>query len=138
MSTVAGLPAGFTRRLFAYPLNFTAANGFQLAATGGQQTLNAVGYGPGQKQVFTHFSFAAQGPFFIQITPTDLNAGLFNSPVDSRALLALLDRPGQLPQPIIVVETNQLQVALTNNNGAVANDVQFVLWGYREFGANCQ
>jgi hypothetical protein len=128
-------PAGFNRRLFAYPLFYTGAN--ILAASGGVITQNVAGFGAGQQQIFTHFSFVADGPFLIQITPTDLNAGLFNAAVPSGTLLALLDRPGQLPYPITVVETNQLTVQLTNDNGAVANNVRFVFWGYREFMVNC-
>ncbi len=134
----SGMPNGFARRLFAYVLNYTTASGFLLAANGGVQTQNVVGFGPGQKQVFTHFSFVSDGPFLIQVTPTDLNAGLFNTSVPSGCLLALLDRPGQLPLPIIVNETNQLAVQLTNNNGAVANNVSFTFWGYRDFQAQCQ
>ena len=130
------MPAGFNRRLFGYPLNFTGAS--ILAASAGNQTLNVAGFGGGQRQVFTHWSFKADGPFLIQITPTDLNAGLFNSAIPSTCLLALLDRPGALPYPIILTDTNQLQVQLTNDNGAVANNVVFTFWGYREFSATCQ
>lgn len=133
-----GMPVGFNRRLFAYPLNFTSSAGAQLTANAGNQTLNVAGFGSGQRQVFTHFSFVADGPFLIQITPTDLNAGLFNSAVPSGTLLGLLDRPGMLPYPIVLTDTNQLQVTLTNDNGAVANNVRFVFWGYREFTATCQ
>ncbi len=129
------LPVGWSRRLFAGQLNFTGLS--ILPANAGVITLNLAGFGNGQRQVYTHFSFISDGPFLIQCTPTDLNAGLFTAPVPSGALLSLLDRPGCLPFPIIITETNQLKVDLTNDNGAVANNVRFTFWGYRDLSINC-
>jgi hypothetical protein len=129
------VPPGFNRRVFAYPLFFTGAN--ILAANAGVIAQNIAGFGPGQRQVFTHIAFASDGPFLMQITPTDLNAGLFQAPISSQTVLAELDRPGCLPYPIIVSETNQLTVSLTNDNGATANSVRFTLWGFRDFQQAC-
>jgi hypothetical protein len=129
------LPEGFARRLFGYTLLFTGAN--ILPASAGSVVQNVTGFATGQRQVFTHWSWVADGPFLIQITPTDLQAGLFNTPMPSGTLLALLDRPGALPYLIVVNETNSLQVQLTNDNGAFTNNVRFALWGFRDFTAQC-
>jgi hypothetical protein len=127
----------YIRRPYAYPLDFTGTS--QLAASGGFQALIMVG-DVGVITVFTHIAFKATGDFLLQMKPSDLNAGLFNAPISSLTLLALLDRPGMLPAPIVVRDANSIRVELTNDNAAIPTDVRLTLWGYRDFpkaGANC-
>jgi hypothetical protein len=131
-SAAPGQKQKYIRRPYAYPLDFTGVNA--LAVNGGFAALNMVG-DVGIISVFTHISFKADGDFLIQIRPSDLNAGLFNAPISSLTLLALLDRPGMLPAPIKVYGANSLRVELTNDNGAVATAVRLTLWGYRDFPA---
>lgn len=129
-------PTG-TRYPFAYPLAFTGnnANGpTQLGVSGGQSTGIVISLAS-QRWSFVNIGFASTGPFLIQLIPTRLSGGLFYGPIDSRTLLGPLDRPGLLPMPLVLENTESMQVQLTNNNGAVANDVQLTFWGYRDLGA---
>ena len=124
----------YIRRPYAAPLDFLASTGDGLAASGGTQ--NKVLSGDvGIITVITHIACKSTGPFLLQIVPSDLNAGLFQNPISSETILALLDRPGMLPAPIIIKGANSLRLQLTNDNGAVANDVRFTFWGYRDFAA---
>ena len=124
----------YLRRPYAYPLNFLTAQSTQLAANGGTQNLVATG-DVGIVTVFTHMSFKSQGAFLLQIRPSDLNAGLFQGPISSDTVLALLDRPGMLPAPIVIKGANTLRLELTNDFGAFTNDVRFTFWGYRDYPA---
>ncbi len=124
----------YIRRPYAYPLNFLVANGTQLAASGGTQNQVATG-DVGIVTVFTHLSFKSTGPFLLQIRPSDLNAGLFQGAISSETVLATLDRPGMLPAPIVLKGANSLRLELTNDNGAVVNEVRFTFWGYRDYAA---
>lgn len=129
----------YIRRPFAYPIALLSATANALAANGGQQAVNVIG-DVGIVTVFTHIAFASTGPFLFQIRPSDLNAGLFNAEISSETVLALLDRPGMLPAPIVVKGANNLRLEFTNDFGAIVNEVKFTLWGYRNFavaGGNC-
>lgn len=119
------------RRLFAYPLFFTAGGLGTLAATAGTNQSNLVGY-PSQITVFTHIAFVSTGPFLMQLTPSDLGGGLFQSQISSETLLATLDRPGLLPIPLVLRGNETVRVDLTNDFGAVTNAVKMTFWGYRE------
>lgn len=119
------------RRLFAYPLMFTSTGLGVLAASAGQQAANIVGY-PSQISVFTHVCFVSTGPFLMQLTPSDIGGGLFQSAISSETMLSLLDRPGLLPIPIVLRGNETLRVDLTNDFGAVANTVKMTFIGYRE------
>ncbi len=127
----------YLRRPFAYPLNFLTADATQLTANGG--TFNQIVQGDvGIVTVFTHLSFKSDGPFLLQLRPSDLNAGLFQNPISSETVLALLDRPGMLPAEIVIKGANSLRLELTNDFGALVNQVRFTFWGYRDFAvANC-
>jgi len=122
------------RRLFAFPLSFIAGGIGVLAANAGTQTSNLIGY-PSQITVFTHWGFSSTGPFLIQLTPSDLGGGLFQSAISSETALALLDRPGQFPIPFLLRGNETVRVDLTNDFGAVANSVKITFWGYREIPA---
>lgn len=122
----------FIRRLFAFPIALTTANGNALAANGGQQATTVVG-DVNIITVFTHIGLVSTGPFTFQIRPSDLNAGLFNGEVTSETVLSLLDRPGMLPAPIVIKGANSLRMEFTNAFGAIANEVKFTLWGYRDY-----
>lgn len=124
----------YIRRPFAYPLDFLTANGTQLTANGGTNNQTVTG-DVGIITVFTHISFKSTGAFLLQIRPSDLNAGLFQAPISSDTVLSLLDRPGMLPAPIVVKGANSLRLELTNDAGAVVNQVRFTFWGYRDFAA---
>ncbi len=119
------------RRLFAYPLMFTAGGLGTLAATGGTGQSNLVGY-PSQITVFTHICFVSTGPFLLQLTPSDLGGGLFQSQISSETLLSLLDRPGLLPIPLVLRGNETVRVDLTNDFGAAVNTVKMTFHGYRE------
>lgn len=127
----------YIRRPYAYPLDFTVANGNALAINGGTQNLVAVG-DVGIVTVYTHIAFKSTGNFLFQLKPSDLNAGLFQGNISSVTVLALLDRPGMLPAPIVIKGSNSMRVELTNDNGAVVNEVRFTLWGYRDYSAPMQ
>lgn len=129
----AGAPKSY-RRPFAYPLFFTAAGLGVLAASAGTGQSNLVGY-PGQISVFTHIGFASDGPFLLQITPSDLGGGLFQAPVSSETILAMLDRPGQWPVPVVLRGNETARIDLVNDFGAVANAVRITFFGYREIPA---
>ena len=124
--------AKYLRRPFAAPLNFLNSLGKALAANGGTQNLVFSGDN-GIVTVFTHLAFKSTGPFLLQLRPSDLNAGLFQDSISSETVLATLDRPGLLPAPIVIRGTNSLTAFLTNDNGAIANDVRLTLWGYRDY-----
>lgn len=124
-------PMANFRRLFAYPLSFSAAGLGVLAATGGTGQGNIVGY-PSQISVFTHIGFVSTGPFLLQLTPSDIGGGLFQSQISSETLLGPLDRPGQLPIPLVLRGNETVRVDLTNDNGAATNTVLLTFWGYRE------
>lgn len=128
----------YIRRPYAYPLNFLTADANALAINGGTQNLVATG-DVGLVSVFTHISFKSDGPFLFQIRPSDLNAGLWQNPISSETVLSMLDRPGMLPAPIIIKGSNSLRLEMTNDYGALVNQVRFTLWGYRDFAApeNC-
>lgn len=119
------------RRLFMYPLFFTAGGIGVLAASGGQQQANVVGY-PSQITVFTHIAFVSTGPFLIQLTPSDVGGGLFQSAVSSETLLSTMDRPGLFPIPLVLRGNETVRVDLTNDFGAASNAVKLSLIGYRE------
>lgn len=119
------------KRLFAYPLYFTASGLGILAANAGTGTSNLVGY-PSQITVFTSIGYQSDGPFLIQLTPSDLGGGLFQSPLSSETLLGPLDRPGLFPIPMVLRGNETVRVDLTNNFGAIANNVSLTFWGYRE------
>ncbi len=127
----------YIRRPYAYPLDFLTATANSLGATGGTQ--NQIVQGDvGIVTVFTHLSFKSDGPFLLQIRPSDLNAGLFQNPISSETVLALLDRPGMLPAQIVIKGANSLRLELTNDFGALVNQVRFTFWGYRDYAAaNC-
>ncbi len=128
----------YLRRPYAYPLTFTVANGLSLAANGGTQNQVATG-DVGIVTVFTHIACKSSGGFLLQIRPSDLNAGLFQGPISSDTILALLDRPGLLPAPIVIKGANTVRLELTNNFGAFVNEVYFTFWGYRDYpAATCQ
>ncbi len=128
----------YIRRPYAVPLDFLATQSNGLAASGGTQNANVVG-DVGIITVITHIAFKSTGPFLFQIRPSDINAGLFQNPISSETALALLDRPGMLPAPIVIKGANSMRLELTNDNGAVANDVRFTFWGYRDYAApSCQ
>lgn len=134
------IPEGpkYIRRPYAAPVNFLTAESKSLAASGGVQNGVVIG-DMGIITVLTHISFKSDGPFLFQIRPTDLNAGLFQNPISSETALALLDRPGMLPAPIVIKGANSLVLELTNDNGAVINQVRFTFWGYRDYAApSCQ
>lgn len=122
------------RRLFAYPLFFTAGSLGVLAANAGQGQANIVGY-PGQITVLTHIGFVSTGPYLIQLTPSDIGGGLFQSAISSETLLGPLDRPGLLPIPLVLRGNETVRVDLTNNFGAATNAVALTFWGYREIPA---
>ncbi len=124
----------YLRRPYGAPLNFLSTNSPSnvLAASGGTQALVLVG-DVGVVTVLTHLSFKSDGPFLLQIRPSDLNAGLFKDTMSSETLLATLDRPGMLPAPIVIRGANSLRLELTNDNGAIANNVRFSFWGYRDY-----
>lgn len=122
------------RRLFAYPLFFTAGSLGVLAASAGQGQANIVGY-PGQITVLTHIGFVSTGPFLMQLTPSDIGGGLFQSQISSETLLGPLDRPGLLPIPLVLRGNETVRVDLTNDFGAAANTVKLTFWGYREIPA---
>lgn len=119
------------RRLFAYPLFFTAGSLGVLAASGGTGQGNIVGY-PSQITVLTHIGFVSSGPYLIQLTPSDIGGGLFQSAISSETLLGPLDRPGLFPIPLVLRGNETVRVDLTNDNGAATNDVKITFWGYRE------
>ena len=119
------------RRLFAYPLFFTSGALGVLAASGGTGQSNIVGY-PSQITVLTHIAFVSSGPFLLQLTPSDIGGGLFQAPVSSETCLALLDRPGLFPIPLVLRGNETVRVDLTNDNGAATNAVKITFWGYRE------
>jgi hypothetical protein len=119
------------RRLFAYPLFFTAGSLGILTASGGTGQGNIVGY-PSQITVFTHIGFVSTGPFLLQLTPSDIGGGLFQAPISSETLLGPLDRPGLLPIPLVLRGNETVRVDLTNDNGAATNGVKLTFWGYRE------
>jgi len=122
----------YIRRPFAFPLNFLTSLANSLAASGGTQNQIVTG-DVGIVTVFTHLSFKSDGPFLLQIRPSDLNAGLFQNPISSETVLSMLDRPGMLPAPIVIKGANSLRLELTNDFGAVVNQVRFTFWGYRDF-----
>jgi len=122
----------YIRRPYAAPLDFLASTGDGLAASGGTQN-KAITGDVGIITVITHIAFKSTGPFLLQIVPSDLNAGLFQNPISSDTVMALLDRPGMLPAPIVIKGANSIRLQLTNDFGAVANDVRFTFWGYRDF-----
>ncbi len=122
------------RRLFAYPLYFTAGGLGVLGANAGTGVGNIVGY-PSQVTVFVNIGFASDGPFLIQLTPSDLGGGLFQAPISSETLLGPLDRPGLLPIPLVLRGNETVRVDLTNDYGAIANSVKLTFWGYREIPA---
>ncbi len=124
----------YIRRPYAYPLNFITADGTQLAINGGTQNLVVTG-DVGIVTVFTHIAFKSTGDFLFQLRPSDLNAGLFQGNISSLTVLATLDRPGMLPAPIVVKGANSIRVELTNDYGALVNEVRFTLWGYRDYSA---
>ncbi len=128
------------RWCWAYPLTFTgSANGSnagQLAINGGQAQSNIVGF-PGQRWQFVNIGFSSTGPFLIQITATRLGGGIFFAPISSETLLGPLDRPGLLPFPIELEGSESFTIQLTNDNGAVANDVVLTFWGFRDLLGNC-
>lgn len=135
-------PAKGTRITWAYPLNFTGTasgtNAGQLAASGGTANNNVIGF-PGQRWSFANIGFASDGPFLIQIVMTRLGGGLFQAPISSETLLGPLDRPGFLPFPIEVEGSESFTVQLTNDYGAVANNVRLTFWGYRDLNtASCR
>ena len=126
------------RRLFAYPLFFTATGLGVLAVSGGTGTANIVGY-PTQITIITHIGFASDGPFLLQLTPADMGGGLFQAAISSETMLGLLDRPALLPIPLVLRGETTVRVDLTNDFGAVINPVKLTFWGYREIptpGAN--
>ncbi len=131
----------FYRRLFAYPLFFRSGGVGQLTANAGTGTSNLVGY-PSQVTVLTHIGFSSDGAFLIQLTPSDIGGGLFQAAISSETLLGPLDRPGLLPIPIVMRGNETVRVDLTNDFGAIANNVVLTFWGYRqipraETGGNC-
>lgn len=128
-------PAG-TPFCYAYPLNFNTAGLGQLAASGGTVQGNITGI-PGQTMQFMNIGFVSTGPFLIQLIMTRLGGGLFFSSISSETLLGPLDRPGLLPYPISVVGSESITVELTNDNGAVANDVRLTFWGVRVIQGAC-
>lgn len=119
------------RRLFAYPLLFTAGQLGVMAATGGTVQSNLVGY-PSQITVLTHIGFVSTGPFLFQLTSSDVGGGLFQSQISSETLLGQLDRPGLLPIPIVMRGNETVRVDLTNDFGAASNAAKLTFWGYRE------
>jgi hypothetical protein len=134
---MGALPKGINNRTaFAYPLSFTTAAGADLAANGGTRTLNVTGI-PGQVFRFLNIGFASDGPFLIQLIMTRLGGGLFNEAVSSETLLGPLDRPGLMAWPIEVIGSEAIQVQLTNDNGAVLNQVKLTFWGMRDYLGQC-
>lgn len=119
------------RRLFAYPLFFTSSSLGVLAASAGTGQANIVGY-PSQITVLTHIGFVSTGPYLMQLTPSDIGGGLFQSAISSETLLGQLDRPGLLPIPIVLRGNETVRVDLTNDFGAASNTVKLTFWGYRE------
>lgn len=129
----------YIRRLYAYPVNFLTSDSTSLAANGGTQNQTVLG-DVGIVTVFTHLSFKSDGDFLLQLRPSDLNAGLFQGNISSQTILATLDRPGMLPAPIVIKGSNSMRVELTNDYGALVNQVRMTLWGYRDYSApagNC-
>ncbi len=136
-NSMGGLPKGVNNRTaFAYPLTFTTAAGTDLAASGGTRTLNVTGI-PGQVFRFLNIGFASTGPFLIQLIMTRLGGGLFNEAVSSETLLGPLDRPGLMAWPIEVIGSEAIQVMLTNDNGALVNEVKLTFWGMRDYLGQC-
>ena len=126
-----------SRVCFAFPLNFTSAAGFQLAANAGTQQLNISG-NPGQNFHFVNIGLVSTGPFLVQLIMTRLGGGLFNEAISSETILAPLNMPYVLPFPISVYGSENIQVQLTNDNGAVANDVRLTFWGFKDYlGVGC-
>lgn len=129
MQTMEG-PQSF-RRLFAYPFLFIAGQLGTMAASAGTVQSNLVGY-PSQITVLTHIGFVSTGPFLLQLTPSDVGGGLFQSQISSETLLGQLDRPGLLPIPIVLRGNETVRIDLTNDFGAVTNSAKITFWGYRE------
>lgn len=125
-------PVSGKRFCFAYPLDFTDAH--QLAASGGTDQLVIAG-DPNQRWNFVNIGFVSDGPFLIQLNMSRLGGGLFFNPISSETLLGQLDRPGFLPFPIEILGSESITVVLTNDNGAVANDVRLTFWGFRDLEA---
>jgi hypothetical protein len=127
----------YIRRLFSYPLDFLVANGNALAINGGTQNQAIIG-DVGIVTVFTHFSFRSTGDFLIQLRPSDLNAGLFQGNVLGRLFMTDLNRPGMLPAEIVIQGANSMRVELTNDSGALVNEVRLAFHGYRDYAAPAQ
>lgn len=118
------------RRFYAYPLNFIGADILAVSGGVGAQTINGT---PDQITVFTHIGIYSDGPFLMQLTPSDLGGGMFYGQISSETLLSLMDRPGLFPIPVVLRGSETLRVDLTNDYGAVANRVRLAFIGYREF-----
>ncbi|MEY2854677.1 MAG: hypothetical protein RL030_1809 [Pseudomonadota bacterium] len=123
----------FTPRLWAAPLAFLSTNSPSnvLAASGGLQSLSVQNPDTSGYALITHIGIVSDGPFLIQLTPTDLGAGLFVAPISSETLWSYLDTPGRFPQSILLRGSDSLRADLTNDFGAVANNVRLTFHGYR-------
>lgn len=133
-SQLEAAPVSGKRFCFAYPLDFV--DSYELAASGGVQQLVLAGI-PGQRWQFVNIGFVSDGPFLLQLNMSRLGGGLFFNPISSETLLGQLDRPGFLPFPIEVLGSESITFQLTNDNGAVANAVRIVMWGFRDMESSC-
>lgn len=127
-------PVSGKRFAFAYPLDFIDSN--ELGASGGEKQLVLAGI-PGERWQFVNIGFVSDGPFLIQMNMSRLGGGLFFNPISSECLLGPLDRPGLLPFPVEVLGSESITFVLTNDNGAVANAVRLVMWGFRDLEGSC-
>lgn len=127
------LTAEFAHRLWAAPLSFLSTNSpaDNLAASGGTQAKSVSNPDTSGYALITHFGIVSDGPFLFNLTPTDLGAGLFTAQISSETALSFLDLPGRLPQPIMLRGSDSLRADLTNDFGAVANNVRMTFHGYR-------
>ncbi len=128
---IKALTSDYASRYWASPSNFVAGSLGQLAASGGAGADNVTNPDTDGFALITHQCFISTGLFLMQLTPTDIGAGLFTAPVIADTLLSILDQPWRLPVPILLRGSDSLRINLVNANGAVANDVYLTTIGYR-------
>ncbi len=127
------LTANYAHRLWAAPISLSATNSPSnvLAANGGTQAATVSNPDTSGFALITHWGINSDGPFYFQVTPTDLGAGLFTAQINSETVLSFLDLPGRLPQPILLRGSDSIRIDFTNDFGAVVNNVDMTFHGYR-------